>query len=544
MATQKKTRGIEKAPANKEIKANTKVRAPKDGYCPKCGSEQLVKNGVTTNAGNEKQRYCCKACGHRTTTPLKKPPQPAVPMRDKLPKAKRYIITAAQNATPIHKATWATLLQCAKYYDAEIVVIPGRYKNPTSFWSKNNEGDEWWDSAVVPYLCKGWVRLNERLVIVGDGKVEWASHNPLGGMDALTKDMSGIVGHGLREMRSIPTPQYRHPKIMYTTGACTVANYTDTKRGMIARARHCLGALIVEIDGNTFYTRQLDGTKAGNFIDLDTEFTPEGVRPAKRAMALSMEVHTRWILPEVVKATFTAPDSLAKMINPENQFFHDTLDFHSRNHHHEDDWITGWAKWKFGIDCIRTEIEEAMNFVNKHTPEDRQTFIVPSNHDRAATKWLKKGGYKNDYVNMRFYHEAALRVMDSVERTGGGISFEEVFMGYGKTLAKSNVIFLKLGKSKALARVEYAFHGDIGPNGARGTTRNLSKMGVKVSKGHNHIAEIINACYSQGTSTGTLEYEMGAPSAHTNSHILQYANGKRTIITIVNGRYCLPRPKK
>ncbi|MBM3261128.1 IS1 family transposase [Candidatus Kaiserbacteria bacterium] len=536
MAARKKAEVIKQASVNER---------PKYGYCPQCGSGWVIKKGVTTNAGSEKQRYTCRSCGYMTTAPLKEPPKPATPMRHTLPRAKRYIITAAQNATPIHKPTWATLLQCAKYYDAEIVVIPGRYKNPTSLWSKKNMNDEWWDKALQDYLYSGWFELNERLVIVGDCKVEWASRNPLSGMDALTEDMSGIVGHGMREMRSIPTPQYKHPKIMYTTGTCTVANYTDTKRGRIARPRHCLGALLVEVDGKTFFARQLDANKNGSFIDLDMEFTPDEVRPAKRALGLCMgDIHRRWILPAVVRATFTAPDSMVKLTNPENLFWHDTIDGHARNHHHEGNWVIRYGKWKFGIESVRTEIEEAINFVNQHTTADRKSFIVPSNHDKVIDKWLNRVDFRNDPVNIDHYLDSAKKTKDSVRLTEGGITYNDPFISFGRTLANKNVLFLEEGESKVLARVDYGFHGDKGPGGSRGTTANLSRMGVKVSKGHNHTAEIINGCYSVGKSTGMLEYEKGAPSAHTNSHILQYANGKRTIITIINGRFCLPRPKK
>ena len=91
----------------------------------------------------------------------KKAHAPPVEMRTKLPKVNRYIVTAAQNATPIHKGFWQSLQQAAKYYDAELVVIPGRYKNPTSQWTQGNDEHEWWDNEVLPYLSHGWIKLNE-----------------------------------------------------------------------------------------------------------------------------------------------------------------------------------------------------------------------------------------------------------------------------------------------------------------------------------------------------------------------------------------------
>jgi len=515
------------------------------GYCPKCGHDRLLKVGFTTNK-KAKQRYQCQSCNFTTTTPSAEPPKDlkAVPMRKVLPAVKRYVITSAQNATPIDKPTFETLKQVAKYYDAELVVIPGRYKNPTSQWNQNNKDHDWWDEAVVPYLCDGRINLNDRLVMLGDVKIQWAAQTPLNGMDSLTKGNSGIVGHGSRGLRSIATPQYKYPKIMLTTGACTVSNYVDCKRGKIAEFNHCLGGLIVEIDGDAFYVRQLNATDEGHIIDLDMEFTPQEAYAAKPALSIALgDLHYPWPTPQVILTTFTAPDSLANVINPQYLIWHDVIDFHSRNHHHKEDWITQFGKAKFKIDSVRAEIENAIHFINEHTAEGCKSIIVSSNHDRAVARWLREVDFRKDPVNAEFYIDCAKRAMQSVKVTDGGIEYEDLFISIGKELASPNVQFLKQGESFILERVEYGFHGDLGPNGARGTTKNLSRIGVKVTKGHSHNAEIVDGCYSAGKFTGMLEYENGGPSNHTNSHVIQYSNGKRAIIFIIDGRFCLPRPE-
>lgn len=494
--------------------------------------EQLAKEcGITENAVQHRGRRMKLKLFHKND------------MRTRLPDAKRYIITAAQNATPIHANTWASLKQAAKYYEAELVVIPGRYKNPTSIVTKDNKDNEWWDPAVVPHLCNGRINLNERIMILGDVKVQWATPSPLSQLDALTKDKSGIVGHGNRALRSIATPQHKQPKIMFTTGACTVRNYTDTKRGKIAASNHCLGALLVEIDNDVFYARQLNADKFGCFIDLDMEFTPTGVKRAERALSLTPgDVHERWKRHDVVNATFDADDSIMKLLRPQYLVLNDLTDSHARNHHHKDDWITRFGKWKTGIECVRTEIEEAVRFVNEKTPDECQAVVISSNHDRAILRWLKETDFRTDPANAEFYLESALAIAKSAKKSDGGIAFDDPFITYAKKFAKKNVRFLKQGESFVLARVEYGLHGDMGPNGARGSTKNLSAIGVKVTKGHDHTAGIIDGCYSAGKCTGPMEYEGGGPSSHSNSHVVQYANGKRTIIFVINGRYCLPRP--
>ncbi|MBI2046059.1 MAG: IS1 family transposase [Parcubacteria group bacterium] len=507
--------------------------------CPKCGDTNLVKAGHTTNQTSN-PRYLCTGCGHRTTTP--RLPSKPVLMRSNLPKAKIYIITAAQNATPIHPKFWQSLQQATKFYNAELVVIPGRYKNPTSQWTQKNIEHEWWCKEVLPYLCRGRIALNDRIMILGDVKIQWAAGMPLSRMDTLTKNMSGIVGHGNRALSSIATPQHKHPKLMLTTGACTLPNYTDTKQGVIAAFNHCFGALIVEIDGDVFYVRELNADRKGAFIDLDMEFTPEGIKRAKPALSISMgDVHQRFISSHVVKATFTAKNSLLTLLNPRHLIWHDLLDFHTRNHHHKDDWLTGYGKWKAGKECVRTEVEDAVRFVNQHTPRNCKSVVVSSNHDRALTRWMKEANFKTDPVNADFYLKMSITAKESIRMTERGIEYDDPFILYAKKIAAKRVRFLKPDESFVLSGVEYSLHGDNGPNGSRGTTKNLSTIGIKVTKGHNHTAGIIDGCYSAGKSTGMLEYEAGGPSSHSNSHVVQYANGKRAIIFIINGRYCLPR---
>ena len=413
--------------------------------CPKCGSEDLIKYGKTTNK-IPKRRFECTRCRHITTTP--RLPAHPVSMRSDLPHAKVYIITAAQNATPVHKGFWKSLERATKFYGAEKVVIPGRYKNPTSQWTQGNDEHEWWCPEVLPYLCQGRIKLNERIILLGDVKIQWAARKPLASMDTLTKNMSGIVGHGNRALRSIATPQHKHPKLMLTTGACTLPNYTDTKQGAIGEFNHCFGALIVEIDGDVFYVRELNADQRGAFIDLDMEFTPDGVQPAKPAFSISMgDVHQRFTLPQVIDATFTAKRSMLNLLHPRYLIWHDVLDFHTRNHHHKDDWLTVFGKWKTGNECVRTEIEEAIRFVNDKTPKNCKSVIVSSNHDRALLRWLKEADFKKDPVNLQFYLEIAAKAAKSTKMTESGITYDDPFIFCAKKFAADNVQFLKQGES-------------------------------------------------------------------------------------------------
>ena len=62
---------------------------------------------------------------------------------------KRFIITWAQNNTPVHKGFLKNIEAYAEYIQADVHVIAGRYKNPTSIWSNEQENEEFWAEEVV-----------------------------------------------------------------------------------------------------------------------------------------------------------------------------------------------------------------------------------------------------------------------------------------------------------------------------------------------------------------------------------------------------------
>lgn len=58
-------------------------------------------------------------------------------------KKARYVVTCAQNATPVFPEGLASLRTYCNKNKAELVVIPIRYHNPTSAWTKADESSDW-----------------------------------------------------------------------------------------------------------------------------------------------------------------------------------------------------------------------------------------------------------------------------------------------------------------------------------------------------------------------------------------------------------------
>jgi hypothetical protein len=457
-----------------------------------------------------------------------------------LPKgAKRFIHVAAQNATPVHKDWWAILRIMAAALEAEILVIPLRYKNPTSQWTGSQQNAEHWDAAVRPYLWNARKSLNKNVMVLGDLKIQPTASDPLTGADALSHAASGIIGHTKLQMRCIPTPSHRMAKILTTTGACTVANYTDSRAGRLGEFHHSLSAVLVEIDGSRFFLRHLHYDAKGNSCtDLDTRYTPVGYGKAPPPLAIIMgDTHVDFIDPAVERATFGA-GGMVDILRPRYKIWHDLLDSYSCNPHHKGNPFNAIAKRAVGADAVRAELNRAIEFVKARTGK-AISVIVGSNHNDFLRRWIVANDWRLDPTNAEFYLETALAMVRGTKISPKGTEYPDPFTYWAERANLPNVRVLKDDESLILGGVEVGMHGDRGPNGARGSIKNLRRIGVKSIIGHSHSPGIDEGAYQVGTSTRLrLEYNHGA-SSWLNAHCILHEDGKRQIVVIVDGKWRL-----
>lgn len=455
--------------------------------------------------------------------------------------AKRFIITAAQNATPVDTVFFATLKLAAEEMGAELIVIPLRYKNPTSIWSKDQESEEWWDAETHPYLHNTRKKLCPNLILAADVKVQPTASSPLQGFEAMTGAESCIIGHPKMQFKSVPVPSGRFPKILSTTGVCTRRNYTDSKAGKLGSFHHFLGAVVVELDGSKFHLRQLNANREdGSFIDLDKLYTSDGVQKAPPALALVCgDTHVAFTDKGVDRATF-GPGGIVETLQPADVVFHDLFDGYSVNPHHAGNPFIAQAKFQAHLGDVRAEIEKTIKFASERV-KGRRGVIVASNHDNFLSRWIVNTDWRGNPGNARFYLETALAMLDSVKRGPGGAEYEDPFRYWVEKLkGDAPLKALAVDESHMIGGNECGLHGDRGPNGARGTLKNMARLGTKVVSAHEHAPGIEEGNYKVGTSTPRkLEYT-GGPSSWLNTHCVIYANGKRALISIFDEAWRLP----
>lgn len=453
---------------------------------------------------------------------------------------KRFIITSAQNATPVCSEFWAVLRTMADKLEAEPLVIPLRYKNPTSQWTGSQQNTEYWDERIRPFLWNVRKDLNENLAVLGDIKIQPTASSPLTGAEAISHASSGIIGHPKIHTRAIPTPQNKMAKLLMTSGSVTVANYTDSRAGRIGEYHHSLSAVLVELDGKRFYARRLNFDKKSNsVIDLDRRYFAGKVERAPPALALAMgDTHVKFIDPAVEKATF-GEGGLVDICRPNHLIFHDLLDAYSCNPHHVGNPFIAYAKRMANADNVKQEVDEAIEFVRQRTTKVRKSIIVGSNHDDMLTRWVMSNDWRKDPVNASFYLETALAMVGATELGKTGTEYPAAFPYWFERAKIPNARCLRSDESFVIGRDEFGFHFDRGPNGARGSIKNMRRLGVRTIGGHAHSPGEDEDALQLGTSTRlTAEYVRG-PSSWLNAHATLNADENRQLIVIVDGEYRL-----
>lgn len=449
-------------------------------------------------------------------------------------RSERYVITYAQNATPVHTGFLAALKVYCAENDARLVVLPGRYKNPTSVWTAGQEHDEWWAPELAPFLFGGRMRIG-KLTVVGDISIQPTAIRPLSGMEKFAADGSAVFGHTKIQLQTIAAAERYYPRILTTTGAITVPNYTRSKAGMRGEIHHTIGACVVERDPQLFHLRQIIAAPDGTFTDLDREYTPEGSRQAPRALALILgDVHVDKLDPEVEAATLRRPDSIAAVLDPEMIVYHDVLDFDARNHHSIAHFPNRYARATGRAnDSVEAEVMRAVAFVDA-TPPSSLPIVVRSNHDAAYDRWLNTADWKSDPVNARFFVETWKAVLDEYEATG---EWPDAFALLYKLRGAGRGRFLRLDEALQVGGVHLGFHGHTGLNGARGNVLAYSKLGARVVIGHAHAPEILDDAYQVGVSGALAMGYNALPSSWLPSHCVLYASGARTLVNVIRGQW-------
>lgn len=461
-------------------------------------------------------------------------------------KVSTFVITYAQNATPVHSGFLASLENYCKHRKALLTVVAGRYKNPTSVWTEVQKSSEYWAPEVAKYLVDFRYDLNDNLTVLGDAKIQPTNSNPTAGAGGITQDKSCIIGHPKIDLVSVATPQNKWPKLITTTGAITQKNYTDSWTGKKAEFHHSIGATVVEVQGEYFHMRQIAACKDGSFIDLDYEYTPTGYHKAPRALGLVLgDIHVRHADPDCEEALF-GKGGMVDFFNPEKVILHDWYDGYSGSHHHRNNFFIELAKRRHGFNDVKAEViytfEKTAEWMKNRN--DIEWHIVDSNHNQHLVRWIQETDPRKDLDNLSFWSEiVSLMEPDVIMGKSGAEVPNPLQVLAEKYMPHKNLYFNTRGERVFLGDIDCTNHGHQGVNGARGSIKAFSDIGVKCITGHGHAPGIKGGHYRVGTNSRLdLEYT-GDLSSWLHTDCVVYANGKRSLIHKFNGQWKASRRK-
>lgn len=465
------------------------------------------------------------------------------------PKVTRWLLTAAQDETLIHEPFWRNLHAYADAMDAEVLV--GGFTYNKSLFEDHASRTAVFAEAVRPFLIHEDRALGP-LLFAARMNILPTAVRPLSGLEGYSRGRWAVFPHAKIQLTSVPQMQGMHPAMVMTSACCTLPNYIEKKAGLKAEFHHQIGATIVELDAEgRLFCRQIAAGGDGSFQDLDVVVRGGRVTRGNRVEQITWgDVHIPKIDPVVAMTCWgydtaqrqvISTDSIAHTLRPRHQAFHDLHDHAARNHHRRNDPQFAVAVAAAGRDRVEAEIDEVAAFLRATAFEWTTSVVVASNHHDALNRWLREADPRADPANARYWCELNAEWFDRIEQGDGDFDIFAWAVQRADPDGLPEIVFVPRNGSyvvcQAAGGIETALHGDEGPNGARGSPINMNRMAMRLNRGHDHSASILDGVYTSGLCGSMDQGYNSGPSSWSHSQVVTYPNAKRTIVTILDGKW-------
>jgi len=445
---------------------------------------------------------------------------------------KVLLVTTAQNKTSLNE----DFLQSLKVYQdyitntigkqTEIVIIPSRYRNPTSnIETENTKALDWWDDSIEDLLFYGKVNFGDTL-ISADSRISPTAKEPLLGYELLANKGHVVLGHSKIHWTTLPRLRNESLRTMCTTGYITNKNYSKSKAGEIGFEHHSYGFVVVELkdDETCYIPRNVKVKSDGSFIDIVYSVNKEAVAKVDSIPGFVFgDIHNDVIDEEFYQIS---KDLVCNQLKPEKIILHDLLDGYSLNPHEEKDMFIKRQKIVEGKHLIDKEIERALDRIEDIRSCAKEIYISESNHDIFLDRYLNSFNWKNDLHNSPTYLKMAY-----IQQTVDLRQYGNVFGYLISERFKEGVTYLKMGDSLLIEDYECALHGDFGTNGSKGNTKSFSRVNRKMVHAHTHSPKIHNNVTAVGVTCLLYQYyNRKGLSSWAHAHSAIHPNGKNQLL--------------
>jgi len=443
-------------------------------------------------------------------------------------------VTYAQNKTLPNFKMLHSMFRYKEFVQKEfglkvqILIIPGRYRNPTSpVEGRTTKQDQWWHADLTDYLYYNKIEFSDSF-IAADTRVRPTAKMPLTGFESMVGDNHLVLGHPRIHLKTMPRFKGDPLRLMTTTGSITTKNYSISKAGDIGYIHHSYGFTVLEKtkeDPNICHPpRAVKVNQDGDFVDLGYHVTPDKVEKIKSSESFILgDIHRRSLDPQ----KYNASSKLMKILNPDMVVMHDLNDASTVNPHESKDFYIQRKKIRDGQYLVKDEEREVMDFVESFLEDHPCDLkVIQSNHDDFLDRWVNNTDWKKDLHNSDTYlRYAKIQQTEDIEKYGN-------LFGYllSQEFPKS-VEYITSVDSLRVRGYQIGKHGHQGVNGARGSERSFKKMNTKMIYGHKHSPLIIDGVTVVGTSTYLwMYYNSAGASAWAHADSVIYPNGKNQLI--------------
>lgn len=442
-------------------------------------------------------------------------------------KKKNRIITWAQAKTPIHEKLWENLLAYSKKIDADIIVIPGTYFNPTSRYTDQVKRSWVWDERLTEYLYATESSVHTHVKVISDTDILPTASKPLNSFHSVTGLESCIIGHPRQHMQVVPTMKTSRRKFMFTTGSITLPNYRKSRQGKIAGVHHKMGFLVLEdLDTENFTARHVNAEVDGSFQDL--VFRVEDGKVNEELQPWEVMIFGDTHLSKEDQTLLDESRRLIEISNCKATVWHDLMDGYSINHHQMKDNVAQVIKVSKGLHILEDEIEMNLEFIREW--KDTNMIIIPSNHPDWLDQWVRYNNKPKHAINsILFNNFQSILYRELAPKGLYAYVIEQEFNDEVKCLHRDD--------SYEVCGIELNNHGDLGANGAKGSPHTFAKLNTEIVSGDKHHAYTIDNAYGVGISC-VLDhgYNKGLSNwVQSNGIIL--SNGKFQHLLYFNGKF-------
>lgn len=490
--------------------------------------------------------------GPKTTDDIWISPNVPAPRRSR---QRGFIVSMHQALTPTHGPFAVNLHALAAALGGYEIILGGATYGKSLF-SKKRKIDLLevapWSSMIADLVTRSRRHLAPDVQFCAEMNMRPTKSNPLTGLNGYIRGKTSIFAHPKRAIVSVPRPQFSDPVTMWTTGACSVPNYIEQEAGLKGLQRHTIGAVIVEIDADDrVFIRNIDADpETGNFFDLDLFVTAGNVFTIDEAIEESEGqldrpflgipcTHRAGIYPPYARAMWgyggnpEGDRPLIDLVRARGQAFNDLFDGQAINHHEDRNPLALYRRHAEKKQLVEPEIDQAARFLSETARPWCKSYIVYSNHDDFLARWLQRPSTEISVENSKLWHLANYECRAAIDRDEKFDVFEWVIR---RSNPSAEFELVNADKPLHVYGTYYNFHGDVGANGARGSTAGLAKLGVKISKAHDHGLGWIDDCISMGNLIHRADYAKG-PTGWVGAWHLGHSDGNRQVGLLVGDKY-------